>query len=370
MELRRSRRQLGLPPAIPTASPIPSVPLRTASADSLSSINSTGSTTTSTRFFDPMSDNSSTPPLVDPDHDPPLTQTDPVASQLASLSNIITNLQSVIQQLNEDLSASQFETRQARNEIQRLISTTTTNPTNPFETPQHHPTSTNPDFTTSGSSSPPPPSTTKKNSLANFMFQSMKQQEQLLQTFVQTMQNNQTLQTQQFLAVQQDKASTTATFPSFSGKDRQGYVSWETGILKILATHEWSKFYDMSTRDIVHSGLHHPKLSNHLYKSLSLAITDDAQTVMNAKTHLRGNGVALFHALRQTYKSTLSNISLSKKFSELTGGSYFCAQTETIDSYVARTLHRRIREAISKNKFSAAAFAAEARPNCCVWHNT
>ena len=70
----------------------------------------------------------------------------------------------------------------------------------------------------------------------------------------------------------------------------------------------------------------------------SLSLTDTARTIMNAKTHPRGDGVALFYTLRQIYKSTLSNISLSNKFSKLTGGPHFRAYDESIDAYAARTI--------------------------------
>lgn len=58
---------------------------------------------------------------------------------------------------------------------------------------------------------------------------------------------------------------------------------------------------------------------------------------MNAKSHLRGDGVGLFHTIRLTYKTT-ANMSFSKKFSRLTGGSHVRARNEDIDTYVARAL--------------------------------
>lgn len=104
-----------------------------------------------------------------------------------------------------------------------------------------------------------------------------------------------------------------------------------------MATDEWSTLYNHTSHDIVPDGTTSPKLNNHLYKGISLQLTGNSQIIMNAKSHLRGDGVGLFHAIRLTYKTT-TNMSFSKKNSQLTGGSHFRARNEDVDTYVARTL--------------------------------
>ena len=206
------------------------------------------------------------------------------------------------------------------------------------------------DFVTNHSSSPSPsqnipdsvrstPSPTasssnEKSNLAQIMIKSMQNQEHLLETFVNA-------QKSQFLTLHQlktNKPPSSSIFLKFAGKSKDVFLKWEANVLNILATDEWSDLYDYSTQDAVSSGQVNPTLNNHLYKNISNQLTGTAKTIMDAKTHLRGDDILLLQALRQTYKATLNNVTLSAKFAKLTGGSYFRSQSEDIDTFAARTI--------------------------------
>ena len=265
----RSRRELGLPPEISPSSPNDTGPQRTAVTNiSLSPPSTMPSHTSSTHFFDTMSSDKSTNPDPNPlDSDPipsPTFSSNPSELRLSALADLVQNLQQMLQSLQGELTTSRQETLRARNELRDIITAQQTSG-NPFSTPLRPS-----DPTSASSPLPTSADLPKKPSAASILMQSIKNQEQLLQTFVQTMQSSQALQTQQFLTLQQnklDKAPTKTTFPSFSGKDHTEFIPWETGILNILATHEWSELYDPVQQDIIVSGSAYLQLNNHLYKS-------------------------------------------------------------------------------------------------------
>ena len=74
------------------------------------------------------------------------------------------------------------------------------------------------------------------------MIKNIQNQEHLLETFI-TAQNNQFLTLQQ---MKKDKEPSSSTFPKFAGKSRDDFLKWETNVLNILSTDEWSDLYDYS----------------------------------------------------------------------------------------------------------------------------
>ena len=264
-----------------------------------------------------MSDSTSSRPNTPP-------PTDASKTQLESMAQIIIDLQQMIHDLKLEIQASRQETAKTQQAFLDFVNNHTSSPSPSQTIPE----------TVRSIPSPTTSSSNKKSNLTQIMIKSIQNQDHLLETFVNA-------QTSQFLTLQQlkkNKPPTSSTFPKFGGKSRDEFLKWETNILNILSTDEWSDLYDYPSQDAVSSGHVNPTLNNHLYKNISNQLTGNAKTIMDAKTHLRGDGISLLQALRQTYKATLNNVTLSAKFAELTGGTYFRSATEDIDTFAARTI--------------------------------
>ena len=95
------------------------------------------------------------------------------------MANVITDLQVMLTDLRTELRSSHDENARLRSDIQALVAQAT-NPTQPPQVPS------TPDSTRS-SQVPPSTKTNKSASLGNIVVQSIKNQEQLLKTFIQTM---------------------------------------------------------------------------------------------------------------------------------------------------------------------------------------
>ena len=314
-DLRRSRRSQGLPPESTSDLESPS------SEQPQILVSSTTPPPILPMSNSPNSNSINTPPAPEPDAN----------TQMASMAQIIMDLQQMVHDLKNELRQSHQETAKVQQAFLDFVSQQSSSQPLPSQIP-----SSSPQVPVSTSSTPNASATSpsKKSSISHLMIKSMQNQEHLLETFINA-QNNQFLTMQQ---MKRDKAPTSSVFPKFTGKSRDEFIKWETNVLNILATDDWSDLYDFSSQDAVSSGTLNSKLNNHLYKNISNQLGGSAKTIMDAKTHLRGDGIALLQALRLTYKATLNNVTLSNKFAELTGGSYFRAQSEDIDTYAARTI--------------------------------
>lgn len=99
------------------------------------------------------------------------------------------------------------------------------------------------------------------------------------------------------------KPPSSSDFPALTDKqtNRDECADWYSKVISLLATEDWLLLYDPVHMDIIQDGTAHPTLNNHLYSVLLNKSKDKPQKLIQALEHLRNNGVALLHELRQAY---------------------------------------------------------------------
>ena len=92
------------------------------------------------------------------------------------------------------------------------------------------------------------------------------------------------------------------------------------------------------TQDIIPDGRIHPNLNNHLYSDILLILKGSVEALIQGMGHLFGDGIAVLHELRTTYKGSLTNIELMKLQDTLLGGTHFRGKTESVEQFASRTI--------------------------------
>ena len=331
-------------------------------------------------------------------HDPASTNSSELRSIIRQLQQTISQLTQSLNDIRADLSSTQKDNQFLRSELLRsqqhhlsssqsdtsslaqpshplppipdlLTFDNTTTPTtdpppkppsihtvhsNPTTTPIPPPSTSSSNTNTTLSHPPPPPPSNNTTStcvpvsisfdptITSHSTSHPNDHDLLLREFLRVQQRQNELHELQLMELQSSrlkKQPTNSKFPTLNDKNcnPKNFREWYQKVVSILATDEWSALYNTQTQDIIPDGRIHPALNNHLYSAILLILKDSVETLIQGMGHLFGDGIAVLHELRTTYKGSLTNIELMKLQGTLLGGTHFRSKTESVEQFASRT---------------------------------
>ena len=139
------------------------------------------------------------------------------------------------------------------------------------------------------------------------------------------------------------KGPTNNKFPKFGNKSNENFMDWYDDVLCVLALSEWKEIYDSSLNDICACTTpSNESLSEHLYMSLRIALTDDAGSIMkNNRDTYRNKGIEFLHSMHPIFNPKWPTILHSSKLTAFCN--LFRKPDETIDDF-ANNFKRSLRE--------------------------
>ena len=107
--------------------------------------------------------------------------------------------------------------------------------------------------------------------------------------------------------------SVTHKFPSLKTLNQRDINTWHQKVLTVIQLPKYREFYDDLASDMVASGHNNPTLNTTLYSEILTHTSAEAESYILAKTHLRGDGVALINELQETFNSKWTIVETQQK---------------------------------------------------------